>query len=366
MEEYRHFKPEQFAADKSFRNWKLHNKTEDLVFWKKWLEQNPEKRADIAKAENLLEAVFDTFDDIDRAEVRSEMDRILLKLPAEDSPEQAKRSWHLSLPRLAGIAAALVLAVAGGLYFSSNKPTATQLTPLTTLDPNASQLIEHHNTSDRKKLISLPDESTVLLMPGSRISYKREFNEAFRKVSFSGEAFFEVTKNDEKPFLVVTDNIITKVLGTSFTVISHHNGEASVTVKTGSVSVYRKNDQNEQLNIETGIVLKPNERIVFSSSLEKPPLMEPISEKVIETLPPAHNIVLDFYRTPIAEVIASLENAYDTRIRFNENEMKNCLLTASLQHEPFYRKLDLICRALDAHYRVGPGGEIEISGDGCD
>jgi len=62
----------------------------------------------------------------------------------------------------------------------------------------------------------LPDQSVVWLKEGSELTYKKEFKGKERTSKLEGEAFFEVTKNPDKPFIVLTNGTETKVLGTSF------------------------------------------------------------------------------------------------------------------------------------------------------
>ena len=86
----------------------------------------------------------------------------------------------------------------------------------------------------------MPDESTVELAANSRIAYANNFDSAgTRDVYLSGEAFFKVTKNPCRPFRVFANEIVTKVLGTSFSVRSFEKDTViQVTVRTGKVSVY--------------------------------------------------------------------------------------------------------------------------------
>jgi len=91
--------------------------------------------------------------------------------------------------------------------------------------------------------ITLPDGSTVWLNAGSRLLYPSVFGEE-RKVSLTGEGYFDVAKNPEKPFIVSTGSIDIKALGTEFNVYNYSKAEyISTTLIDGSVKVYRTGDE---------------------------------------------------------------------------------------------------------------------------
>src|SRR6218665_25984 len=93
------------------------------------------------------------------------------------------------------------------------------------------------NNSSKPVLVSLPDDTEVLLFPKSKLSAPL-FSKAERNVRLEGKGFFKVTRNANRPFLVFTEKLVTKVLGTSFTVNATRGAEESVEVKTGKVAVY--------------------------------------------------------------------------------------------------------------------------------
>ncbi|MCF6348542.1 MAG: FecR family protein [Flavobacteriaceae bacterium] len=109
------------------------------------------------------------------------------------------------------------------------------------------------NTSDETKKIELKDGSVIILNKGSEIKYKEDFNQKDRYVALNGEAFFEVVKNIEKPFIVKTGNLSTKVLGTSFN-IEEIDSITKVTVASGLVKVF---------DSESSVNIKPNQQAVY-------------------------------------------------------------------------------------------------------
>ena len=77
-------------------------------------------------------------------------------------------------------------------------------------------LVERYNTTDRAVQIALADGSSVVLTPRSAVRYPARFATDHRDVYLTGSAFFSVSKDPQRPFRVVTDRVVTQVLGTSF------------------------------------------------------------------------------------------------------------------------------------------------------
>ncbi|HEV2482345.1 MAG TPA: FecR domain-containing protein, partial [Puia sp.] len=105
----------------------------------------------------------------------------------------------------------------------------------------------------------LPDGTRVWLNSNSKLGYDKEFNSGNREVALEGEAFFEVTKNAELPFIVHAATLDIQVLGTSFTVKSYpQDATVEATLLKGTIEVRRKGSPNT-----AEVILKPNEKLVF-------------------------------------------------------------------------------------------------------
>ena len=106
----------------------------------------------------------------------------------------------------------------------------------------------------------LPDGTRVWLNSNSKLRYDKEFNSGNREVVLEGEAFFEVTKNAELPFIVHAATLDIQVLGTSFTVKSYpQDATVEATLLKGAIEVRRKGSPNT-----AEVILKPNEKLVFN------------------------------------------------------------------------------------------------------
>ncbi|MEO7768728.1 MAG: FecR family protein, partial [Ferruginibacter sp.] len=225
--------------------------------------------------------------------------------------------------------------------------------------------VEQVNNDDTVKLVILPDGSKALLEPKSKLAYARNFSPVNREVYLTGEAFFDIKKNVSKPFLVFTNTIITKVLGTSFRVKAWSADQtAIVAVKTGKVSVYKsgtfKNVYAKGPELG-GIVVTPNQSIIYN--IENKSFNKTLAEKPsLIILSPATSFVFD--ATPVTKVFKKMEDAYRIPIIYDEETISTCSLSANLGDEPFYDKLNIICKAIGASYEM-IDGSIVISSGGC-
>lgn len=117
------------------------------------------------------------------------------------------------------------------------------------------------NNTARPRNFHLPDGTNVWLNGHSILEYAEGFNAADRKTRLKGEAFFEVSKDPERPFTVETAGFITKVLGTSFN-IDAYPGEQSehVALVQGSIGV-----RPGGVTPDSALLLAPGEMATFSN-----------------------------------------------------------------------------------------------------
>jgi len=214
------------------------------------------------------------------------------------------------------------------------------------------------NETDQTITFRLDDGSEISLMPKSSIRFPSGFTGNKREVFLEGKAFFKVAKNPEKPFMIYTGEVVTKVLGTSFWVDQSINA-VEVSVVTGKVSVYPQNEKLSQ-EMESRVVLTPNQKVSYSVS-DKTFLSSLVAQPV---MPVSFAKTFVFDDTPLPKVIAAFEKAYGIEIILNNAKMNGCLFTADIGKQPMFTKLDLICSSVNAKYEV-KGTKIIITGKGC-
>jgi ferric-dicitrate binding protein FerR (iron transport regulator) len=210
------------------------------------------------------------------------------------------------------------------------------------------------------KPVRLADGSLIVLQPNSEISFEESSFTTHREVKLTGEAFFEITKDPDHPFVVHAHELLTKVLGTSFNIKARPTEQTIVVeVKTGKVAVY-KEDKTEA---EPVYQVMPNQQVVYdrTSKRIKQQLQEDpqviISEKEIKEM--------KFDDANVALVFAAIEKAYGVDLEYDSEAFEKCTLTTRMTNEGLKEKLQIICKALGATFEV-QGTKILLEGKGCE
>lgn len=257
------------------------------------------------------------------------------------------------------IAASILLTIIS--LFIVNNRTPESKTPVG--ENKSPVLVWKHlaNNSHEAQRYDLPDGSDVILQPGSLIKYSTLFNVSMREIQLEGEAFFEVTHSKDKPFLVYTNDITTRVLGTSFTVRSFRDDkQVMVVVKTGKVSVFTKSPATSNLPEE--IILTPNQEVIYDRA-EKV-----VERRIVEKPEPIVSVAemerMRFEEAPLKEILVAIEKVYGVHIEYDENKFSSCTLTTSVSGGGLYNRMDIITSAIGAKYERKED-RIVIKGAGC-
>nr|WP_295928558.1 FecR family protein [uncultured Dyadobacter sp.] len=365
MSLYRTFTVEELATDETFRLWVMTPTPELDHYWQQWLQDNPDRAGVVGRARELVLSIHEIYkDDLSEDSVRYEINEIARR--AEDS--KSAPPYRIGYGRTIWRAAAAVLLTGGlGWLYYTSRPVHTDAgKPAIATDSQTEMLVRVNNTGSELTVL-LSDNSVATLSKGSSISYPRQFAANERKVHLTGEAFFDVAKNPSQPFLVYTNETVTKVLGTSFRVKAFDNeGTVMVAVKTGRVSVYPKKEyemQNGKADAKlTGVILDPNQQAVFNrkdNRLEKGVVANPgiLTESAI------HKEQV-FDDKPVSEVFNALAKTYGISIMYNAESLSNCMVSAQFNDENLKQRLNAICQAIGAGYDM-EDGRVVISSKGC-
>ncbi|MBL7815748.1 MAG: FecR domain-containing protein [Saprospiraceae bacterium] len=363
---YQNYKIEDFLLDESFIAWAKFN--ENDAFWQAFLAANPKQKAVVEYAKNMIWAAHTPIDTHQKQRLKAQ---IFEQIELEETIEARKpKIRRLIYGALAAAASVALLASAWFFYDKNVRHTeGGQLVYQELVRKAETPLLEVYNEKDKPQLIILSDKSSVLLQKGSRLSYPKGFDSVSKRVVYlSGEAFFEVEKNPEKPFIVYANEVITKVLGTSFNVKAYSNDkDIIVTVKTGKVTVASNKEIQEKEAFSSrnteGVVVTPNQQIVFNRS-DAQILKSLVQTPALQKLPDIQKLSFEFDDTPISKVFDLLEKAYSIDIVYDEELLKHCKLTAKMTDEHLFEKLRLICLTIDAEYQV-IDAQIVIHSKGC-
>lgn len=219
------------------------------------------------------------------------------------------------------------------------------------------------NRGEDADQMTLPDGSKVTLAPKTSIQYAPGFDGRERKVYLDGKAFFEVVPDEQRPFKVVTQKVITKVLGTSFMVTAFRDDkEVTVTVKTGKVSVYTKEEEKDTEGSPKEIILTPNQEFVFDKDRNKG--ARSIVDEPEALVPPEELKRMRFEDTSPKLIFEAIEKVYGVDIVFDESRFSNCRITTSISDGNILNRLSIICEVVNATFKIEED-KIVIEGDGC-
>jgi transmembrane sensor len=271
---------------------------------------------------------------------------------AELSVTPIRPIWKQTIFKFSA-AASIALLLGIGLYVDYSKRQNNLI-----LSESAG-MISQENATEKVIALKLEDGSVINLYPKSKLIYPSHFGKDKREVTLVGNAFFDIKRNPEKPFLVFTGETITKVLGTSFLIKAELNSKVQVEVKTGKVSVYKKGADNPK---ENGVILTPNQKVIYfdesnhfvTGLVENPEVLVTVKDK----------IDFDFKNVPLTEVLQKFKEAYGIDIFLENENIGNCTFSGDLNTMPIYTQLDVLCQTLNANYQI-KGTDISVSGKGC-
>ena len=356
MTNYSNFEVEDFLHDDFFVDWVLKQDTEHELFWTQWLAKNPEKQKIVEQSRSIILSV--KVNPIPAELSDAELNAIIANLQQRLKEQQVHHTiqskfYHRGWFKIA--AAILVFFSIGVYVLKFGKTYNHQLASKYA----AEQFLTVVNHTSLSKLVRMSDGSLAVLKPGSGLKYTKSFKHK-REVFLEGEAFFEVHKNHRIPFLVHSNEMIVKVLGTSFTVKKlNDNHDIKVVVNTGKVLVYNKNAVDKANSRAYQVVLTPNQQVTYAAKqlqFKKETLAIPLilSKEIAQK-------AFTFEDASFSEVIEKIEKAYGVYVEYDHNKLGNINLTASLSDKPLDEKIKLICKAINASCQFIDGRIVILS-----
>lgn len=366
MKDFRLYDITDFVIDEDFVRWVYERRPEDEQTWRNWLAKNPDKHLLVAEARAIVQSLCIAPPAITGGEIQAETERLLQTIHQQPAAEPAPVVL-MRRSRWWAVAAVLLFLGAGTCWYVISHMTDRENYTWESMTA-ARSLVEHVNTSDKPITIALADGSALSLSPGSRIGYGNHFDSgSFRDVYLSGEAFFEVARNPDRPFRVFANELVTKVLGTSFTVRSFEGDTTiQVIVRTGKVTVYSQavtTTRRSATDHKPGeVILTPNQQLVYEKLGHK--FQKVLLDEPLLIVPRVKEQKMEYEDASLIMVFGELSRAYGINIVYDNELLEKCTVTADLKNENFYHKLDLICTAIGAAYEV-IDGQVVIQSNGC-
>lgn len=262
------------------------------------------------------------------------------------SIQRKKQKWYW-------VAAASIVAIAGLFVFWSvgdKKNTGEKI----------AQINEVSTRMGSRSKVQLPDGSVVWLNAGSKLTYDKDYGKDTREVVLTGEAFFDVVKDKNKPFLIHASNINIKVLGTAFNVRAYpQDKQTETSLIRGSIEVTIKNRPNNK------IILSPNEKLVVENEIIKQ--NNAIGESEVQPAiaisklqySPVDNTVaetgwvenrLTVREESLAELAVKMERWYDVKIDIKEPFLQKKILSVTFERETIDQALEALKESISFRY----------------
>lgn len=334
----------------------------------RWLDQKPEHRERLNKLREtwaisgeleLHQQEDETWDKISQrisnprhltihrladdedAVVDKNKDKVHHKSPhPEYRPSTRPGSW------LSGVAVACLLIV-GALYLLYDYGLLGEQQNLT--GERAMQKV----AADRGERVNLTlsDGTSVVLNSSSTIRYPSDFDGSNREVELEGEAFFSVTTNERKPFLVHTPGAVVRVLGTKFNVNAYADFDGvEVVVEDGSVAVASDSltkQEDSALNDGDEVILGKGEYTIVREGAGPTSPVDVSLDHYVGWI----NGDLIFEATPLDRVIKKLGRYYNRDFEVADSSLLDRKLTVSFKKESLSRVLEVLSVAMDVTYK---------------
>ena len=228
------------------------------------------------------------------------------------------------------------------------------------------QIAEVTTQAGTRTILLLPDGTKVWLNSGSKITYKKSFDQNPRAVSLAGEAYFEVVKNPNRPFIIHTATVAVKVTGTTLNVKAYERDATTETsLISGSVEIRLASDTAKKY------FLKDNQKLILRKNFENKDLVkgnskEKIAPKETATIAPIGFIngtdvtletswtknILSFSNESFDEVALKIERWYNVQIVFQNKKCQRKLLSGSFENETMEEALSALKYSAGFNFKI--------------
>lgn len=286
-----------------------------------------------AKDASSISKVFD----VDTSAIQPDTERAWDILNGQQNKIiEIKRNKSTLIKWSIGIAASFLLIVSSWYFFSQ---------------PDSPQV---YVSGSEKKEIILEDGTKIWLNKNSRLTVSNEFNKDNRKVHLTGEAYFEVMKNNDFAFEVESKNSVTKVLGTSFNIRSIDTDTlVTISVFSGKVNFSSKNNHQN-------VILLPSH--YASLNLNSGNIT---SDTLINTNALAwKNEVLTFEDMKVKNMVTALESYFCVKVVVSNKDILNCRYTGTFNSPTLDEFFTIFTQSLNLSYKKYEN-KVLIQGQGC-
>ncbi len=355
---YDDYETEDFACDHSFQQYCKGEDRKATAFWRDWTKKNPDRQEAIESARKLVSILSagqeKREDQLSRLQ-RGLQQRKLL----ENDLNVKKRDFFYSrraAKYLSGIAATII--IAAGVYFIQNRRYPGDKQVSTSYHQSKS----FRTGKSERKTVILPDGSFITLNHNSSLVLSADFGKQVREVHLRGEGFFEVKKDPAHPFLVHTNTVTVKVLGTTFNLKAHASDEGvtETTLLKGIVEVELNQGSKKKYLLKAGHKIRTagniKKTLVNPDNIQaeiSPLLKEGISYKPAETGWLRSRIELSDEK--LSDIALKLGKWYGISIEFGDENVKNLRYSGTFESETVAEALEALQLSYPFNFKAENG-----------
>lgn len=274
-------------------------------------------------------------------------DKIQERITVESRMRDNRKSGkQLFLLRLTKAAAILLLPALAFLFYTLAEISAIKRgsVPLANLPADSLEVIAPIGS---RTVVQLSDGSVVHLNAGSRLKYPQTFKGSTREVKLTGEGYFEVAHNAERPFIVKTGGLNVRALGTAFNVLAYPDvDEVETTLVEGKVVLERADPTGGTAPLEG---MLPGQHVNYNRNTGAVARSAGNVEKYVAW----KDGKLIFDETTIAEAADKLGRMFNVAIVVKD-DIKDYTYTVTFEDEPLFQILDLMTIATPVRYKALP------------
>lgn len=344
---------EDFLMDNSFKEFVTGDNNEAIKKWTNWITENPSAKNEFETSIKVMHLLLKTKKDISDLHTEEDLKELLAKIQSQEETIQETSNTQFQWYRIAAIFVLLLtLSVTFFFLFKSRTKVSEELVYNEIIVP----------LGEKSQLV-LADGTHIWINSSSKLRYPVNFGKNNRKVYLEGEAYFDVTKKEDQPFIVSTPDLNIKVLGTAFNVKNYPgDNKAVTTVVRGLVSV----ESNE---LTKPVLLKPNENIVLStiSEAKEESATELVKEETtiskleavvnktvnVEAITSWKDQMLVFSDEPFEDVAQKMERWYNVKVFINSESLKKERYRGKfVNNETIYQVLEVINYTTPIRYTI--------------
>ena len=307
MKKISDYKFEDFISDESFLDYAKGTNPDNIKLWESRLAETPDKYKTAIEAKFFIQLISFKKQSLSQEFITEEWNRLNKRLNINNKRTiTGFKKYKIKIWQYAAVFAFLMV-LAGSVFFSD-------------YIFNTNDKIAYNEIITPKgqiKNILLPDGSLVFLNSDTKLKYKSNFGTKKREVFLEGEAFFDVTQNPRKPFIVYTSENTVKVLGTAFNVSAYPDENIhQISLERGKISI--SHDKGKSL------LLNPDETYLLLCNKNQSKIFKTENVEIYSSWKDGKII---FRNQRFADIVRKLERSHNIVINIQNTKIENLRYT---------------------------------------